>query len=1040
MKLKFNYKKKRDIFCLLIIMTIQCTVLNKVVAQNRALKKITGIILSVDDNQPILGATVNVKGKKVIAISDFDGNFSIKANDDDVLIVTYLGMEDKNVKITSENLTIKMHRSFEDLEEVVVVGYGTVKKKEVTGAVAQVKAKDIEQFVTPDLASSLQGQISGVNIVSSSGEPGSQSQIQIRGITSLSGSNTPLFVVDGIPQEGDPGLSANEIETIDVLKDAASAAVYGTRGSAGVILITTKQGKDGRMKVSLNSSYGIQSLGEGIPLLNTKEELYVSTTATHYLESLGRQYSNNFLSQPEWLTNDNDFRELVLVDNAQTKNVNLNITGGTKSFSYNVAGGYINTDGTLIGSSYKRYNGRANTTFKSDNWKINTSIGFVLEDNQRSSGGLIVSAIRYNPYFPIIDNTSDTFFTDGNGNLNTPLNSLAQNLKRKDVQKTDKINVSLSVSRKITDELSFTSRVGVNITDRLRSVFRPRFELVNIDDDSSDIDPIRSGVAVEASRLGVFGWDGLLNYNKKIGDHSIKLLASMSLNERSFEEIITSRNGVVSNEIKVINGATQDETSDSGNNYVRKNAGFLGRIQYGYKGTYLLSALVRRDASSKFGKDFRWGTFPSVSLGWNVSNEKFWDGLSKTINNFKLRYSHGTVGNDNFADYSFSSAISFERDYIFDPNDGSFTLGSAIVQNANPNVKWETSVSNNFGVDISLFKNKVIFTTDYYVTNKRDMLFPVRLPGSIGVVLKQPDDVVLNVGNMTNKGLEMSLKYRFKNGDSNFSIGTTFTKNTNVITKISEGIDIINNTSSVVLQDATTVFKVGREAGAFYLFQTSGTIKTDEELEDYRKISPNAEKGDLIFKDQLTVDTDNDGINDAADGVINNSDRVYSGSGLPDYEVGMNLSWKYKRLDLSMNWFASVGAKIINGTKAETFSRGRHKELFNQWTPSNPNSDIPFFAGRKHVNYSQGNTDRWLENGDYLRLKLITLGYTFSKDFIDRLNVTNFRLYVSAQNPLTFTEYSGFDPEIGGNVARRGIDNGRYPLTSLYSLGLNLSF
>ncbi|WP_366184342.1 TonB-dependent receptor [Flavobacterium ovatum] len=1033
-KEKIKSNRKTSGFLMIVMLAFFCT--NTAQAQEITVQ---GTVKSADDGMPIPGATVIVKGTTKGTVTNFDGEYAVKAKMGDMISVSYIGMITKNVPVTGKFLNVILKSSTLDLEEVVVIGYGTVKKKELTGAVSQLKADDIERFITPDLGSAMQGQIAGVNITANSGEPGEQSSIQIRGITSLSGSNTPLFVVDGIPQEGDPRLSTNEIETIDVLKDGASIAVYGTRGAGGVILITTKKGKEGAMKVDFGTTYGVQHLGQGIALMDSSQQMYFEVQQK-------KNYSAAFdpgPTRPEWLTNDNDLRNVILVNDAESKTYNLNVSGGTKNFTYNVVGGLFSADGVLVGSSFKRYNGRASTSYTTDHWKINTSIGFIMEDRDRATNNLITDAIRYKPYFPLIDGSSDTFYTEeGAGGVETPLNTLAQDLKRRDNERTDKINASLSVTRELTKELSFTSRVGANTSSQIRNIFRPKYTLVDLTTGSSSVDPLKSGVEAQASRLSVFSWDGTLNYKKKLGKHAIDAIATSAFEQRAYQEFYANRNGVISNEIEVLNNAGQDPGAYSGTNYVNKTASFLGRVQYNYDGKYLLSVLARRDGSSKFGSENRWATFPSISVAWNVSDEKFWQPLIGTVNNFKVRLSRGTVGNESFDPYQYSSVITGRRNYVFDPNDVTLTLGSAVVSYANPEVKWETSISNNVGIDLAFFKNKFTLTADYYVTKKEDMLFPVRLSGSTGVVNGQPQNVILNIGNMVNKGLEIGANYREKIGKSRFNLGLTVTRNTNEITKIVDGVDIIYNPNSQVLGDPATVFKVGREAAAFWLYQTDGTLKTDAEVTAYNNLTGGApsQKGDLRFIDQLTVDSDGDGIADKGDGVLNDKDRVYSGSGLPDFEMGFNMSWNYKNFDMSMNWYASVGAEVINGTKADAYARFRHADLVNMWTVDNPTSNIPLAKVRTHRDAS-GISDLFLEDGSYLRLKLITLGYSLPKDVSTAMGISKLRFYVSGQNPLTFTKYSGFDPEIGGNnVAQRGLDLSRFPLTSLYSLGVNVTF
>lgn len=991
---------------------------------------VKGIVTDSSDNSPIPGVSVLVKGTTRGTSTDFDGNYSINAEIGETLVFAYLGMDKRNVKVLRVKHNVKMTSNSEELEEIVVIGYGAVKKKELTGSVARVKAEAIESFVTPDLGSALQGQIAGVNITSNSGAPGEASSIQIRGITSLSGGNTPLFVVDGIPQSGDPGLSTNEIETIDVLKDAASTAVYGTRGAAGVILITTKQGKAGVSKVSFNYTSGVQVLGDGVSLMNTEQQFFYETQKKLNFPAAN---FNPGPSKSEWLNNDTDFNALVLNKTAESKSYNLNLSGGSKGFSYNVVGGLLDIDGALINSGFKRYNGRASAAYTSDHWKINSSIAFTIEDQKVTSNNLITNTMRYKPWFPNVEQGATTFFSEeGSGGVTTPLNNFATAALRKDRRKTDKINASLSITRELTKDFNFVTRLGANVTNYGRNTFSPKFELVDLETGSITVDPNLSGVSAESTRRTLLSWDGSFNYKKKFGAHTITALVSTATQRTTFEAFSAQKLGVADNSVEVLDGAQLfPEAISGGRDFTGTTLSVLGRLQYNYKGKYLFSALVRRDGSSQFGRSNRWANFPSLSAAWNVSSEKFWKPIKGTVNNLKIRLSRGTVGNDNFARYSFQSGISQLRDYIFDENDNGVDFGSAVVAYSNTNVKWETSISKNIGVDLGFFKNKLTVTADYYVTNKENMLFSVTLPGSAGVVgYSDADNVVLNIGNMTNKGLEIAANYKHRIGNNSLTFAATFTRNRNQITKMAPGVTRVNSGSGFLLQSPVTVLEVGREVGAFYLHQTQGTIKNDQELAAYRLIVPSAELGDLKYTDQNL------------DGAITDADRVYSGSGLPDFEYGFNLGWKYKGFDFGMNWYGTVGAEIMNGNKADAYGRERHTDLVNMWTPDNPTSNIPFHRDRslRHPNFN-GNTDLWLEDGDYLRLKLVSLGYTFPKDVSEKIGLANLRVFLTGQNLLTITDYTGFDPEVnGGNVVRRGLDVSRYPVASLYSLGVKVDF
>ena len=442
MKLKILFKNKISHYTIVCLFAILFCSFDAN-AQDVTIK---GAVTDSEDNAPLPGVTVVVKGTTKGESTDFDGKYTIKAKIGETLLFAYLGMKNKEVKITGATLNVSLESDTESLDEIVVVGYGTVKKKEITGAVSRLDVGDIEEFVTSDVASRLQGQIAGVSVSSASGEPGEAANIQIRGITSLSGTNTPLFVVNGIPQIGDPGLSANEIETIDVLKDAASTAVYGSRGAAGVILITTKTGKEGNMSIDFETNAGLQFLGKGTPLMNTEDQLFYEINTFNYFGGFPPVTNAN----PEWLNNDNKFDDYVLVNAAEVNTYNLNISGGTDKFTYNASGSLFDQDGSLINSNFKRYNARISGTYKTGNWNINSSVAITHEDRRRSSTGLIVTASRYRPYFPAIEPDADVAFVNSSGGTQTPAVALGQALKRKDDSSRDRTNISLGVRRKIT--------------------------------------------------------------------------------------------------------------------------------------------------------------------------------------------------------------------------------------------------------------------------------------------------------------------------------------------------------------------------------------------------------------------------------------------------------------------------------------------------------------------------------------------------------------------------------------------------------------
>ena len=992
---------------------------------------VSGTIISAEDDLPLIGVNIIIQGTTTGTTTDFDGNFNLEVEKGTVLVISYTGMRDLTVTATKPVMNIVMESSIAELEEVVVIGYGAVKKKEITGAVAQVKAEELQRVNTSDVASALQGQIAGVNITAASGEPGGTADIQIRGITSLNGSNTPLFVVDGIPQDGDPRLSRNEIETIDVLKDAASASIYGTRGAAGVILITTKQGKAGKTKVSLDTRYGTQQINEGLPLMNTVDQLYVDNLRLQYVPGAFAPQTD---ANPEWLNNDTDMRDFVQNDGAITQSYDLGISGGTKEFSYNVVAGLFDQEGILINSGFKRYNARINTNYRKGRWNIRSIAAISTEENNRMDGGLLTLASRFLPYFPDVNLNSEVFETAG-GESQTATDFLIQRLKKTNSFNRDRINGSLNIGFEITKDLRFNTNLGSGITNTRGLEVIPPFSTFDRSTGEVELDPTRNFIEQNSSRARTYSLDAGLTYKKKFGKHNVTALAQFSVDERNFEYFEAGRQGIANGSIQVLNIGTINPYANSGidgqQNYTIKTLGTIGRLQYNFAGKYLLSASIRRDGSSKFSRDNRWGVFPSVSAAWNVASEDFWEPLSDVSDNFKIRASYGSTGNESFPAYQFSSVVNQGADYIFG---GVESFGAVQTNFANSLVKWETSVQSNIGMDIGFWQNRLTFTADYYNTEKEDMLFPIRLPSSAGTLSGNAANLILNIGDMTNKGVELAMNYRGKAGKLNYNLGAVYTKNTNEITSINGTTELIyNSNSAIILGDGNstvTTLALGHEVGSYFLFETDGTIKDGEELAAYQDLDPTARLGDLKYVD----------LNQ--DGKITQEDRQYSGSGLADYEVGMNLSLDYRGFDFIMQWYASVGHEIMNGSAAYAFTWRRHEALLNMWTPENPTSNLPIHrsTSKEHVNYA-GTTDLWIEDGSYLRLRVATLGYTLPQRFTNRFGVNNFRVYVSAQNPLTFTKYTGFDPEVGGsNVATRGLDLGRYPISKQYLFGLQLDF
>lgn len=1005
---------------------------------------VSGIITDAEDGMPIPGVSVVVKGTKLGTITDMDGKYSIKAEKGNVLVLRFIGMSATEIEVTGLKHDVILQKDLVNLDEVVAIGYGVQKKKEITGAVVQIKNEELAKTTTSDIGAALQGQIAGVSVTASSGQPGAEANILIRGFSSImDGNNQPLYVVDGIPFDGDPKLSINEIETMDVLKDAASASIYGTRGASGVILITTKQGKKGAMTVSVNSEYGVQHITsqDAINVMTPEEEVYVQliqseqNTPDKELVQLTSPISNN----KSQFTNDFYIGDVIQNDWAAIQNHSINISGGKEGLSYSYSANYFGQDGVLTGSKYNRFNTRINTIFTKGNWKINTSVGFRRDEQDYSPSNLLTYIYRYHSYQPEIDlNATELQDAGGDDQDVERLGSIAKNIMKTDERIGNNHFGNISADLNLSKSLKLTVRGGATFTDNTRVQITPDFTTYNTNGEIVPSTPVSSNKTISDTYHKYTG-ETIISYRKKFNKkHNLNLVMAASVEEAGYSYFSAKKEEQSGDDIFVLDNYTGSALAESGQrDYTQTLIGSLGRAQYNYKGKYMLSASIRRDGSSQFSKDNRWGWFPSASLGWNISDEVFWQSVKKVVNTFKIRASYGETGNDRFTRYTHTAVVESSQDYVFGTGDNQKqVLGNTQLGYANEDVKWETSIEKNVGVDLNFFRNKLQLTADIYQSDKRDLLFPVVMPPTTGVSGSYRD-VTMNVGNMRNEGIEARLSYRHKGKRSfGWNTGVTYTQNVNEVTKTSENNSFIYMDNSwysnrVNTNHLVSVITEGYEAGAFFVYETDGIIQNEAQLEEYKsKLDPseNPQLGDMRYIDQNN------------DGFIDEYDKTYVGSGLPDFEIGFNFGMDFKGFDFSMQWFGSWGAKIMNGGKAYAYQSLTHKDLIYAWSPQNQNTTVPRNLGAQTESYMP-NSDYYMEDGDYIRLRNVTLGYTLPRNVVSNLKISSLRVYVAVQNPLTFTSYTGFDPEIGGNgLSQRGLDRGNYPVTSQYRGGIQLKF
>ncbi|WP_109618140.1 SusC/RagA family TonB-linked outer membrane protein [Sediminitomix flava] len=1005
---------------------------------------------TVSDNEFSLpGVNVSVKGTSSGTITDMEGRYKLNVAKGDVLVFSYVGYLSKEVEVgNSTVIDVSLEQDVEILDQVVVIGYGTQTKKEVTGAVNNVSAEALNNVPTSDLGASIQGAVAGVNVQASSGAPGQQANIQIRGVGSLTGSRDPLYVVDGIPYESNPNIAPSQIKSIDILKDGASAAVYGVRASNGVILITTKSGEQGKVKVDFTSWGGIQNITSGTELMNTHEQFYYDQVRSRALGIESTVLDVN----PRALENDTDFIAAIQNDNAAIQNYEVNVSSGKGDMTLNANMNYFSQEGILINSNFDRLATRLTGQINKEKFKMFASIGFQNEERHREPWALYEQALRQPPWNTAIEdlptNGDIIQIPDQNEITYSYLSGILSNT---DIENVRRFNVAVNASYELVKGLTFRVRAGSNIQNSKRVQFQPKYLIYDF---KGNYNPTAS--RPQARQEENYVWnerntlENILSYDKSFGDHNFNVTAAYSLekyvSENAGIEGVHSPNG--NNDIQEL-GALTSTGNATGFKYVRSLVGMMGRFQYNYKRKYMVSASLRRDGTSQFSEANRFKTFPGVSVGWNIDQEDFWN--VPFMNGLKFRASYAQLGNNRIGANPYQAIPVIEQgvNYIYG-KEGELTSGLISRQFANQNLLWETSISTNIGLDMAFFDNKLQFTADVYQSDKDNMILGYQLPPSLGASITRPDyeiasyrAVTVNAGNMTNKGLELSLTYRNETPYGlKYSLGATFTKNRNEVTDLNgteRGFGGGRPSLTHSWMDQTTFFAVGHEAGSFFLVKTDGIIKTEEELAEYRQINPNAILGDVKYVDQLTVDTNGDGIPDSGDGKIDDNDRVYMGSGQADFESGMQLSLDYKGFDFFIQGYYSYGAEIFNGARLYAYAEGRHKELLGMWSPQNPNSDIPVAVDRQSENV-RAYSDLWLEDGTYFRIRTLTLGYNFQK-YVSGMGISKARLYLSAVNPFTFTKYTGYDPEVGGDgLSLRGVDRGNYPVSRQFLIGAQLSF
>ena len=976
------------------------------------------------------GVSIFVKNTTKGTASDFDGNFELKnvpANA--TLVFSSLGFTTKEIKVTkSETITVILEEDNKILEEVVVIGYGTQKKREVTGAVSTVSSKTIDQIKPVRVEQALQGTVSGVNVTSNSGAPGAPMDIRIRGIAT-NGENRPTVIIDGYV--GELGLlNPNDIETMTVLKDA-QAAIYGTIGANGVILVTTKNGrKNQKAQFNYNTYAGFQNTSRTLPLLN----------ATEYGLLLNESYANGGQPLPypnaSGLGTGTDWQNSVFRSNVPMINHDINASGGSEKMTYAFSGSHINQEGIVGGdkSGFLRNTARLSVNGDlSDKIKFRSNVIYTHFDrrnlNENGLGSVLFNALNVpSVYTPNTINGDFTLIPSTPGLGIEVINPLAQIENTYNEYNFKKLNGNFGVDFELTSKIKFSSQIGFNTANAKGKIFSPEISF-----GGKVFDNPRSSVNQSAINDNDYSYDAFLTYNDVFNEnHKIEFTLGNTVFKQWGNGLFATGFDVPNNawafaDIALTTGIFDGKPNGS-YGYDERRLSYFGRLQYDFKGKYLLSAMLRRDASTKFGPNNRVGYFPSLSAGWIVSDEEFFKG-NTSFNFLKMRVSYGTLGNDQIPNNGYLGLLGGEATYVFN---GGLVNGTATGLLPNPNLKWEEAQKFDLGFDMKFFNDKLEFITDYFIDTRKDLLIPnIPVSGITGVSAPGAAAPTINAGTVRNSGLELALNFNEKIGDDfRFSVGYNVTFLRNEVLEVNNGTGFIEGGAFGVGQLAPSRMEVGQPIGYFFGLATDGIFQNQAEVNAHPSqlaLGANAAPGDIRFKD----------IN--GDGVINANDRTNIGDPIPDAIMGLNLQFNYKNFDFVSYIFASVGNDMIRNYERDLTDVNRLNYTLDRWTGEGTSNSVPRVTTAATSNRIF--SDFFVEDASFIRLQNIQLGYTLPSSLTERMKLKKLRVYASANNLLTLTRYQGFDPGAStGQPIGGGIDYGFYPLPKTFMLGLNVNF
>lgn len=1013
--------------------------------------------VSNSSHEPLVGVSVLVKETNVGTTTDVNGRFSIKAAEGQKLEFHYIGHDTKVVVVTGKEISVVMQENLVELDDVVVIGYGTQKKSDLTGSLSSVAGEDIVKTGDANITQSLQGKAPGVYVTSNSGTPGAGATVRIRGYGSISTDLTPLYVVDGQPMEESNVNAINpiDIENIEILKDASATAIYGSRGANGVVLITTKKGKAGKATINFDASFGWANAANRVRMMNS-DQLYAflqeayandgmrmprNITRLYHLDGEGKGPLDEYGEPTDINVYDTDWWNET-TRTAFKHSYNLSVSGGTDKLSSHFSIGYMNQEGIIKTSDYERITLRANNEYKFNKWiAIGQTLG-VAYVKSHDLNTPINEILLPDPFTPVYAKDADK--QDSNYEYNKYMGSqysyYSNPVAKLNRQKKEHINRNIDGTVYLNINLGlkglyFKTMLGFELPEYTYTEYNPFFDLrpndtpYNLCTNLESKFLLQSSVASTSTTELNYTFQNTLSYDNTFGKHSISAVAGFTWEAYTGNTFTAQRLDTPSNsEAFQIVGAGTKEGLSTGYRYETYLISYLGRVNYNYDNRYLATVSVRTDGSSKFASGNRWGTFPSFSLGWRIDQEEFFKNWDQNVwNGVKLRGGWGQIGNQNIPSYAYADIVSTYETWVYGFNSGQNILKAyASTSKGNKNIKWETVEQGNVGVDLGFFKNSLTLSVDAYIKTTRDMLMQNPLPNMAGY----PTTPWVNAGSVENRGLEFLIGYQGKTGDFRYAVSANFTFQKNKLVETGTNDPIWGSVSKN---------EIGEEFGRFYGYVYDGIFQSEEEVRAHvgadgkTLLQPLARPGDARFK------------NISGDNRLDSDDRTYIGNPNPDVIYGGNIELGYKGFDFALYFQGVAGNDIWTGTKAllrQTSMTNLLAETYTDaWRKAGDKTDV-FGISRKDDNDNYRTSSWYVQDGSFLKIKSVQLGYTFPQKWIEATRVaSSLRLYVSAENLFTITKFKYMDPEVpNGSALNMGMENLGYPNPRTFTVGVNVQF